>query len=250
MKEWGEIRAWRKAQRVELIARRAALDAGIRAVATQCVTRLLIGGLAVDSRMIVGFCWPYKGELDARFAVRHWRRQGAAAALPEVVAARLPLRFRRWWPGAPMKAAVMGIPVPDGTEVVTPDVAVVPMVGWDANGYRLGYGGGYFDATLAALSPRPVAVGLSYGSARLETIFPMAHDIAMDFVVTEAAIYEAGGNAVQPLAVERARERTRELLAVRGLPRRHVVEESQGYSSPPCYAHELPGLMGENGPES
>ena len=250
MKERGEIRAWRKARRAELIARRAALDAGIRKVATQRITRLLTDGLAVDARMIVGFCWPYKGELDARFAVRYWRRQGAAAALPEVAAAGLPLRFRRWWPGAPMKAAVMGIPVPDGTEVVIPDVAIVPMVGWDAKGYRLGYGGGYFDATLAALSPRPLAVGLSYEAARLETIFPMAHDIAMDFVVTEAAIYEAGGNAVQPLAVERAWKRTTELLTARGLPLRHVAEESQGHSSPPCHAHEFPGLIGEDGPHS
>jgi 5,10-methenyltetrahydrofolate synthetase len=250
MKEWSEIHAWRKARRAELIARRTALATGVRSAATESVTRLLTDAFALSAGMVVGFCWPYKGELDARFAVRHWRQQGAAAALPEVVAPGSPLRFRRWWPGAPMKAAVMGIPVADGTEVVTPDVAIVPMVGWDAKGYRLGYGGGYFDATLAALSPRPVAVGLSYEAARLETIFPMAHDIAMDFVVTEAAIYEAGGNAVQPIAVERARDRMTNLLAARGLPRQHIVETSRGHSSPPCYAHEFPGLMGEDEPGS
>lgn len=247
MKDWGEIHAWRKARRAELIARRTALDAGARAAANQRVTRLLTAGFAVDSRMIVGFCWPYKGELDARFAVRHWRQQGAAAALPEVVAPGSPLRFRRWWPGAPMRAAMMGIPVPAGTEVVAPDFAIVPMVAWDGKGFRLGYGGGYFDATLAALSPRPLAVGLSYEAARLETIFPVAHDIAMDFVVTEAAIYEAGGNVVRPIAVEHARDRMTNLLAARGLPRQHAAEASRGYSSPPRYAHEFPGLMGEDG---
>lgn len=141
----------------------------------------------------------------------------------------------------------MGIPVPDGTEVVIPDLAIVPMVAWDAKGFRLGYGGGYFDATLAALSPRPLAVGLSYEAARLETIFPVAHDVAMDFVVTEAAIYEAGGNVAQPIAVEYARDRMTNLLVARGLPRQRAAEASRGYSSPACYAHEFPGLMGEDG---
>jgi 5,10-methenyltetrahydrofolate synthetase len=245
MKEWSEIEAWRKARRAELIARRAALDADTRAAATQRVTRLLTAALAVDVRMVVAFCWPYRGELDARFAVRYWRDLGATAALPEVVARYSPLRFRRWWPGAPMKAGVMGIPVPDGTEVVLPDVAIVPMVGWDARGYRLGYGGGYFDVTLAALAPRPIAVGLACEAARLETIFPAGHDIAMDFVVTETAIYEAGGETVQPIAAGRARERMLTLLAMRGLPR-HAVQACSGYSSPPCYASEFPGYMGEN----
>jgi 5,10-methenyltetrahydrofolate synthetase len=248
MKEWGEVHAWRKARRAELISRRAALDAGIRADATRRATVLLTAGITVEAHMVVAFCWPYKGELDARFAVRHWRDRGATAALPEVVARGAPLRFRRWWPGAPMKPAVMGIPVPDGTEVVVPDLAIVPVVGWDARGYRLGYGGGYFDATLAALAPRPVAIGLGYEAARLETIFPAAHDIALDFVVTEAAIYECGGNALQPVTAEHARERTGQLLATRGLPRQRAAGNAPGYSSPPCYAHEFPGYMGEDGP--
>ena len=219
MKTWTEIAAWRKERRTELTTRRAALDAAARAAATQSVTRLLIEGFPVGAGTVVAFCWPYKGELDARYAVRRWRESGAVAALPEVVGRDAPLRFRTWWPGAPMKTGVMGIPFPDGTEVVTPDVALVPMVGWDDRGYRLGYGGGYFDATLAGLAPRPVAIGLSQELFRLETIFPAAHDIAMDFVVTEAAIYEAGG-PVQQVGVTRARHVYMDLLAVRGLPRR------------------------------
>jgi 5-formyltetrahydrofolate cyclo-ligase len=133
-----------------------------------------------------------------------------------------PLRFRQWWPGAPMKAGVMGIPIPDGTEIVVPDMALVPMVGWDERGYRLGYGGGYFDVTLAALAPRPIAIGVSQELFRLETIFPVTHDIAMDFVVTEAAIYRAGGNALQPVTAERARRTFVDLLAERCLPHNDV----------------------------
>jgi 5,10-methenyltetrahydrofolate synthetase len=166
---------------------------------------------------VVAFCWPYKGELDARLAVRHWRERGAIAALPEVIGRDSPLCFRKWWPGAPMKAGVMGIPVPESTELVVPDIALVPMVGWDDRGYRLGYGGGYFDATLAALMRRPIAIGLSQELFHLETIFPVAHDIAMDFVVTEAGIYEAAG-PLRRVAAERARRAFIELFSARGLP--------------------------------
>lgn len=219
MHEWSEIAAWRKAQRAALLARRAALEPGVRDAATHSVTRFLIEGFAAGAGTVVGFCWPYRGELDPRFAVRHWRERGAIAALPEVVGREAPLRFRKWWPGAPMKAGVMGIPVPDGTELVVPDLALVPMVGWDDRGYRLGYGGGYFDATLAALAPRPVAIGLSQEVFRLETIFPVAHDIAMDFVVTEAAVYEAGGAALRAISAACARERLASLCAARRLRR-------------------------------
>ena len=60
------------------------------------------------------------------------------------------------------------------------------MVGFDAANYRLGYGGGYFDRTLAALSPRPIAIGLGFELSRLATIFPQPHDIPLDLIVTEA----------------------------------------------------------------
>src|SRR5919202_3542481 len=116
----------------------------------------------VPQEAVIGFCWPYKGEFDARFAVRRWREQGACAALPEVVEKKGPLRFSKWWPGAPMRPGVYDIPVPDGTEVLAPDVAIVPMNAFDERGYRLGYGGGFFDRTLAACERRVIAIGVSY----------------------------------------------------------------------------------------
>jgi hypothetical protein len=82
---------------------------------------------------------------------------------------------------------------------------------------------------------------------RLDTIFPAAHDIAMDFVVTEAAIYAAGGESVRSIAPAAAWERMMGLCAARGLPHGAAPEQAAGYSSPACYAHEFPGYMGEGG---
>lgn len=215
MKDWNEIKVWRKAQRSALIERRAALDAKLRREWIERMTGLLEQGFPVLAGCVVGFCWPFKGEFDARFAIRHWREQGATAALPEVVAKGQPLRFRKWWPGAPTVPGVYDIPVPAGTEIVAPDAAVVPMNGFDEEGYRLGYGGAYFDRTLAALDPRPLAIGVAFELARLPTIFPQPHDIPMDFVVTEAGIYRAGGKRLAPLEVEACAAESRRMLEQR-----------------------------------
>ena len=254
MKDWNEIKAWRKAQRAELIARRAGVDTALRRGWNERMTAFLEQGFPALAGCVVGFCWPYKGEFDARFAVRYWRDHGATAALPEVVAKGQPLRFRQWWPGAPTAPGVYDIPVPAGTAIVTPDVAVVPMNGFDGRGYRLGYGGAYFDRTLAALDPRPLAIGVTFELARLESIFPQPHDIPMDFVVTEAGIYRGGGNPLALLDAAACAAQAQSLLeqrhARRGEGPRTVsaaaVPSAAGYSSPACYAHEVaPDYFGE-----
>ena len=71
---------------------------------------------------------------------------------------------------------------------MVPDLTLAPLVGWDPAGFRLGYGGGYFDRTLAVLSPRPMTIGIGLQSARLATIFPQPHDIALDVILTEAGV--------------------------------------------------------------
>ena len=245
MNDWDEIKQWRKARCKELIACRANLSREQRARWNERITELLEQGFPMLAGTVIAFCWPYQGEFDARFAIREWRRRGATAVLPEVVAKDAPLTFRKWWPGAPMRPGVYDIPVPAGTEIVPPDAAVVPMNGFDNEGYRIGYGGGYFDRTLAALAPRPLAIGVSYELGRLVTIFPQTHDIPMDFVVTEAAVYAADGGSLAPLDVAHCRERAARLLAMRGLPRRQSGSAPGGYSSPACYAHEFPGYFGK-----
>jgi 5-formyltetrahydrofolate cyclo-ligase len=80
------------------------------------------------------------------------------------------------------------IPVPADGPAVVPNLTLAPLVGWDPAGFRLGYGGGYFDRTLAVLSPRPMTIGIGLQSARLANIFPQPHDIALDVILTEAGV--------------------------------------------------------------
>jgi 5,10-methenyltetrahydrofolate synthetase len=138
---------------------------------------------------IVAFCWPYRGEYDARHLIAQLRRLGATAALPVVVAPKTPLVFKRWYPGAKMRKGPLGIPYPDHAEVLTPDCVLLPMLGWDAAGYRLGYGGGFFDRTLAAMPKRPRVIGTAYELQHLDTLYPQPHDIPVDFAVTERGVY-------------------------------------------------------------
>ena len=106
-------------------------------------------------------------------------------ALPAVVEKTGPLEYRAWRPGEPLIDGVWNIPVPQKREIVVPDAVLAPLVGFDSQCYRLGYGGGYFDRTLAAISPRPLAIGVGFELSRIETIFPQPFDIAMDVIVTE-----------------------------------------------------------------
>ena len=246
-KGWEEVRAWRKAKRAELVALREDATADTRKGWNERITEHLVGAFELPDDAVVGFCWPYRAEFDARFAVRRWREHGAIAALPEVVQSKAPLVFRKWWPGAPVRPGVYDIPVPDGTDVVMPDVAIVPMNGFDARGYRLGYGGGYFDRTLDACGRRMVAIGVSYEILRLASIHPQPHDVPMDFVVTEAAIYAGGGDPLTALDAAEARTRFQRLLRERELPR--DAFKTRGYSSPACYASEFPEYFGEEAPK-
>ncbi len=247
MNTWEDITAWRKVRRAELIARRVALSREQRAPWNERITELLWEGCPIARGMVVGFCWPFNAEFDARFVIRRWRGQGAAAALPEVVAKGQPLRFLKWWPGVTMVRGVYDIPVPSGSDVVVPDIALVPMNGFDERGYRLGYGGGYFDRTLAAGEPRMLAIGIAYELARLPSIYPQAHDIAMDFVVTEAGVYASEEGRLVALDAGQFRRRAAHILQARGLPRcGGETDPRPAFSSPPCYAGEFPGYWGED----
>ena len=241
---WTKIKECRKEQRAQLIALRDAISLERRRELNDAITAHIEAGFALLAGMTIAFCWPFKGEFDARFAIRRFRERGATAALPVVIGKALPLQFRAWWPGAPLKAGVYDIPFPDGTPLVVPDAAIVPMNGFDAQGYRLGYGGGYFDRTLASITPAPLAIGVAFETSRLPTIYPQPHDIPMDFVVTEAGIHARIASALQPVTSRECCVRVQELCLQRGLPRR-PADTSTAYSSPPCYAGEFPGYFGE-----
>ncbi len=86
-----------------------------------------------------------------------------------------------------MRAGFWNILTPERRDVLRPDLVLAPLVGFDRANYRLGYGGGYFDRTLAALDPRPFAVGVGFSLGRLETIDPQPHDIPMNAIITECS---------------------------------------------------------------
>jgi 5-formyltetrahydrofolate cyclo-ligase len=92
--------------------------------------------------------------------------------------------FREWRPGAPMARGLWKIPHPaEGADVV-PSVVLAPVVGFDPACYRLGYGGGFFDRTLAQMTGKPLVIGLGFPQASIKTIFPQPHDIPMNWIAT------------------------------------------------------------------
>jgi len=109
--------------------------------------------------------------------------------MPVVVAPNAPMAFHEWSPQTAMKPGYYDIPVPVVANPVQPDLVLLPLVAFDSHCYRLGYGGGYFDRTLAALTPQPITIGIGFELARVDSISPETHDVALDFVVTEAGIF-------------------------------------------------------------
>ena len=187
------VKVWRKSLRARLIEARNALDAATLTRFREAIDGHLARGFPGLAQGVLAFCWPYKGEYDARFLARALRERGAVTALPVVVAPKTPLVFREWHPGARLEAGVLGIPFPADSREVAPDAVIVPLVGFDDAGYRLGYGGGYFDRTLEAIARKPVVIGVAYEGAHLDTIHPQPHDIPMDWIVTERGIYRRDG---------------------------------------------------------
>jgi 5,10-methenyltetrahydrofolate synthetase len=184
-----ELKIWRKAERQRLIAVREALDARTHELYRQRIDAHLARSFPGLASAKLAFCWPIKGEYDARHLVRTLRERGALTALPVVVAPKQPLIFREWHPGVEMAIGPLDIPYPAKSPQVAPDAVLLPMNGWDAKGYRLGYGGGFFDRTLMNFSRKPVVIGVSYESAKMETIHPQSWDIPVDWIVTERGVY-------------------------------------------------------------
>nr|WP_294553401.1 5-formyltetrahydrofolate cyclo-ligase [uncultured Rhodopila sp.] len=179
-----DVAVWRKALRAELIAGRLALPAAQRAAESGRITARLRPLLAGSADGLIGFYWPFRGEYDPRPLMRELHAAGAALALPVVIARSQPLVFRTWQPGTAMARGVWDIPVPAAGDPVEPDTLLVPLVGFDAEGYRLGYGGGFYDRTIAAMKTRPRTIGIGFACGRLSTIHPQPYDIRMDRIVT------------------------------------------------------------------
>ncbi len=214
------LKDWRKTMREKLIAARIALPAATLEEHRRRIDGYLELSFPGLARCRLAFCWPIKGEYDARHFARTQRERGALTALPVVVAPKTPLIFREWHPGVALAVGALNIPYPVDSPEIQPNAVILPMNGWDAHGYRLGYGAGFFDRTLASLDKRPITIGVSYEAARLDTIYPQPWDIPMDYVVTERGVYR----------------RDPEGLAYLGEPQRG---EGSKLASPVCYADEV-----------
>lgn len=179
--------ARRRALRREMVIRRAALSELAHAQFSARIVDNLRSSLAAPK--VVAFCWPIKHEPDVRAIIDCWVARGALAALPVVMDENSPLSFRQWHADTLLEADRYGIPTPVNGDWLVPDLILLPLNGFDAAGYRLGYGGGYFDRTLAALSPRPLAVGVGFEINRLDSIRPESHDQQLDWIVTETGAF-------------------------------------------------------------
>ena len=191
--DWPAVSRWRRGERERLRTERLTLSVEARQVNANALAHHLIALLSercgdLAGRVLSGY-WPIKGELDLRPWMETLHARGAVLALPMVETPRAPLTFRRWEPSMKMERGHWGIPVPPkASRSLTPEICLAPLVGWDSAGYRLGYGGGYFDRTLASLSPKPLVIGVGLQVARLDTIAPQPHDVPMSMIVTEAGL--------------------------------------------------------------
>lgn len=183
---WPEVMRWRKAERERLIAERLAMSADDRAARAGRIAASLDKVIGkVDGRIVSSY-WPFRGEPDLRDWANRVIARGGRIALPVVIRKDWPLEFRVWAPGDPLERGVWNILVPSRGPSVQPAVVIAPVVGFDEQKYRLGYGGGFFDRTLARMPKRPLAIGVGYAGSRIRTIHPQPHDVAMDVIVTDA----------------------------------------------------------------
>lgn len=186
--EWPEVRRWRKAERARLIEHRLEVSADARTAMAGLIAQGLNHVIGDVSGRMVSLYWPFRGEPDLRPWLASVNERGGRTALPVAIELGRPLIFKAYAPGDKLERGVWNIPVPAAGPEVIPDVVIAPLVGFDGSGYRLGYGGGFFDRTLAALPRKALVIGLGYELARLPTIYPQPHDIPMDRIVTEAGV--------------------------------------------------------------
>jgi 5,10-methenyltetrahydrofolate synthetase len=177
----------REEMRLQLLALREAMQERARheRALVERVGRWL---RAVPARRLASY-WPTRGEADMTPAILEWLQQDPQRVVALPVIENELLTFAPWMPGQPLKTGAYGIPVPETTQRIVPQLLLVPCVGIDRRRYRLGYGAGFYDRTLPTISPRPVAVGIAFDCGRVETIEPMPHDFRLDLAITESGVW-------------------------------------------------------------
>lgn len=174
-----------------LAARKAAFAAAQNEAGQSGAARSLARALAPWSGRVLAGYMPVRSEIDPRPVMRLWP---GPVAVPVIDAAGLPLRFRQWTPDCAMTEGAFGIQVPAAGEWLEPGVVIVPLVAWDRRGCRLGYGGGFYDRTLAALRQcgTVIAAGFAFDAQELPEIPVEPTDQRLDLLVTETRVLRFG----------------------------------------------------------
>jgi 5,10-methenyltetrahydrofolate synthetase len=178
----------KKTLRRQLQAERLSLvDRHQRAMQLQEVLRVWLATRPDDA---IGAYWPIKGEFDALPALYRWSEadERRRIGLPVIDRETKQLRFHVWYPGCAMEDDAYGIPKPKDTPVFEPTLLLVPCVGYGPRGIRLGYGGGFYDRTLATLAPRPTTVGLAYSHGHVPWLTGEPHDVPLDAILNEDGV--------------------------------------------------------------
>ncbi len=179
------------ALRTELYARRKVAFKA-RADAVPAATARMIAAIdATEGRVISGYC-PIRTELDPSDAMRALHEAGARLCVPVIVEAGQPLQFRVWAPDCAMVPGAFGAPIPAAGDWLEPDILITPLLGWDRHGWRLGYGGGFYDRTLMRLRGlRPTrAIGFAFAAQEVPNVPIEPTDQRLDALVTETELVE------------------------------------------------------------
>jgi 5-formyltetrahydrofolate cyclo-ligase len=176
-----------------LIVARMALPQSIHAEADAAIARRLDDCFAEVEPCLVGAYWPFRREFNVLRFLDELIARGFTVALPVVLGKGRPLEFRNWDRATKLASGVYDIPYPAEGAPVLPKMLIVPLVGFDDEGYRLGYGGGFYDRTLEVMSPRPFCLGVGFELGHLPTIHPLPHDIPMNAIATERSFFGRDG---------------------------------------------------------
>jgi 5,10-methenyltetrahydrofolate synthetase len=183
---WDSVNKWRKQQRKRLLGLREGFSDSQHQTKDLAIMNNLTNSGWLDGCLAIAFYWPMPGEIDLRPLMTGLIEQGATAALPVVTKRNQPLEFWRWTPGERLSEdGLWGIPTPPIRRLVEVDLLLVPMLGFDDDGHRMGFGGGYYDRTIAVMNPAPVCIGVCYESGHMHSIFPQSHDMPMHAIASE-----------------------------------------------------------------
>jgi 5-formyltetrahydrofolate cyclo-ligase len=181
--------------RREMAARRDALPVDVRSAAAEAIAARPFPAPVAPGAIVSGFM-PMKSEINPLPLMKKLAGQGAELALPVVADRGRPLIIRAWNFGEPLASGVWGIcePRPEAADV-EPDILLVPLLAFDRTGHRLGYGGGYYDLTIAQLRARKIvlAVGLAYAAQEIAEVPVTPRDAALDLVLTEREVIDLRG---------------------------------------------------------